>query len=78
MTNSPLKHVPVIFLPPLVPTPSEEAEGSCSCARAGVHVRSCTWRGACALELPRQQGSHARDRSSLCFFLLLLLFLDYT
>lgn len=66
----------MIFLPPLVPAPSETAEGVVQmrvCARAGVHVRGCAVEESSCSPAPQAAGfSHARDHSSLCFFIIII------
>ena len=71
----------MIFLPPLVPTPSEAAEGvvqMCVCARAGVHARSGAVEEGSWSPAPQAAAlSHARDHSSLCFFIVIIIFRLY-
>lgn len=68
--------MPVIFLPPLMPTPPGAAEGVVQmrvCARAGVHARSCAVEeGLCSPAPQATALSHARDHSSLCFFIIII------
>lgn len=70
----------MIFLPPLVPTPSEAAEGVVQtrvCAREAVHARSCAAEeGSCSPAPQAAVCSHAHDRSSLCFFIIIIFRLD--
>lgn len=70
----------MIFLPPLVPTPSEAAEGIVQmhvCARTGVHARSCAAEeGSCSPAPQAAVCSHAHDHSSLCFFIIIIFRLD--
>lgn len=59
-----------------MPTPSEVAEGVVQmrlCARAGVHARSCAVEeGLCSPAPQAAACSHARDHSSLCFFIIIV------